>query len=272
VPQDGEILWSVAHAGSVLVLIHHDIKPPVQLIFNAPMLADHVVEALGGQRCAEQVIGRLSGGLGRGFADAGDLADGGQARPMVDLLQPVDLARDQGRAGFDAAVIGINGLRTRRRLVRRIVEECADVLMQRALVALQRQDVVAALIDDLPGNGTLAVERVGGHDRALQCEHLQKLRHGGDLIRLGVGGNLRQHKALLAAPRADHVQGRLATGAIEGAAQDLAVNRHDALNRIGETGHELVEGSTEPLRIEQPEQPTEGVVAGQAVLQLEKAA
>jgi hypothetical protein len=30
------------------------------------------------------------------------------------------------------------------------------------------------------------------------------------------------------------VQGRLATGAIEGAAQDLAVNRHDALNRIGE--------------------------------------
>src|SRR3954447_8739202 len=78
--------------------------------------------------------------------------------------------------------------------------------------------------------------------------------------------------ALLAAPRADHVQGRLAAGAIEGAAQNLAVNRHDTLNRIGETGHEPLEGSTEPLRIEQPEQPTEGVMAGQAVLQLEKAA
>jgi hypothetical protein len=39
--------------------------------------------------------------------------------------------------------------------------------MQRALVALQRQDVVATLIDDLLGDLTLAVERVDGHDRAL---------------------------------------------------------------------------------------------------------
>ena len=53
----------------------------------------------------------------------------------MDLLQPVDLGRDHGDAGFDAAVIGINGLRPRRRGVRRIVEKCADVLMQRALVA-----------------------------------------------------------------------------------------------------------------------------------------
>ena len=83
---------------------------------------------------------------------------------------------------------------------------------------------------------------------------------------------MRQHKALLAAPRTDHVQGRLAAGTIERTAQDLAINRHDALNRCGETGHEPLEGGTEPLRIEQSEQPTEGVVAGQAVLQLEKAA
>ena len=137
---------------------------------------------------------------------------------------------------------------------------------------LQRQDVVTALVADLPGDGALAVERIGGHDRALQREHRQQLRHRGDLVRLGVGGDLRQHKALRAAPGTDHVQGRLAAGAIEGAAQDLAVNRHNPLNRIGEAGHEPLEGGTEPRRIEQPEQPTEGVVAGQAVLQLEKAA
>jgi hypothetical protein len=40
--------------------------------------------------------------------------------------------------------------------------------MQRALVPLQRQDVIAALIADLLGDRALAVERIGCHDRALQ--------------------------------------------------------------------------------------------------------
>jgi hypothetical protein len=39
--------------------------------------------------------------------------------------------------------------------------------MQRTLVALQRQSVVATPIDDLLGDLALAVERVDGHDRAL---------------------------------------------------------------------------------------------------------
>ena len=128
-PQDGQILRAVAHARPVLVLIHHDIKPPVQPVFHAPMLAGHVVEALGGQRRGEQIIGRLGGGLGCGFADAGDLTDGGEAGPMMGLLQPADLGRDQGRAGFDAAVIGINawsGWCCCR--LHRIVEKEADIL------------------------------------------------------------------------------------------------------------------------------------------------
>ena len=105
--------------------------------------------------------------------------------------------------------------------------------MQRALVALQRQDIVAALIDDLLGDVALAVERVDGHDRALEREHLQQLRHRGDLVGLGVGGDLRQHQALLAAPGADHVQRRLAAGAIERAAQHLAVDCHNTLTLLG---------------------------------------
>jgi hypothetical protein len=40
--------------------------------------------------------------------------------------------------------------------------------MERGLIALQRQRVIAALIDDLLGDGALAVERVDGYDRALE--------------------------------------------------------------------------------------------------------
>ena len=101
--------------------------------------------------------------------------------------------------------------------------------MQCALVAFQRQRIVAALIDDLLSDRTLAVERIGGHDRAFQRQHLQQLRHRGDLVRLGIRSNLRQHQPLFAAPGADHVQCRLAAGAIERAAQHLAVDRDNAL-------------------------------------------
>ena len=109
----------------------------------------------------------------------------------------------------------LTSARDRRCLVHRIVEIEADIVMQRALVALQRQDIVSALTNDLLCDRALAVERVSGHDRALQRQHLQKLRHGGDLVRLRVGGDLRQHKALLTAPRTDHVQRRSAAGALK---------------------------------------------------------
>ena len=39
----------------------------------------------------------------------------------------------------------------------RVVEESADIGMPRALVALERETVVGALIDDLPGSVRLSV-------------------------------------------------------------------------------------------------------------------
>ena len=54
-------------------------------------------------------------------------------------------------------------------------------------------------------------------------KQLQQLRNGGDLVRLGVRGDLRQHEALIAAPGGDHVERRLAAGLVEGTTQHLAV-------------------------------------------------
>ena len=79
--------------------------------------------------------------------------------------QPRDVSRDRGGAGFDAAMIGLDDRRGGDRFAGRIVEMQHNVVMKRSLISLQGQGVVAALIDDLLGDGALAIERVGGHDR-----------------------------------------------------------------------------------------------------------
>jgi hypothetical protein len=68
------------------------------------------------------------------------------------------------------------------------------------------------------------------------------------------------------------MQGRLAAGAVERAAQNLAVDCHNALNYIGKTHHEALERGAGPRRIDKAEQTAESVVAGHAMLELEKAA
>ncbi len=98
------------------------------------------------------------------------------------LLQPADAGRDRGGARLDAAVIGIQSWRRRDGVAGRIVEKQDGVIVQCALVLLQRQGIVAALIGDLGGDRALAVERVRGHDRALQRQHRQQFGHRGDLV------------------------------------------------------------------------------------------
>src|SRR3984957_4933220 len=52
------------------------------------------------------------------------------------------------------------------RLAGGIVEIQHHVIMKRSLISLQGEGIVAPLIDDLLGDGALAIERVRGHDRS----------------------------------------------------------------------------------------------------------
>ena len=56
----------------------------------------------------------------------------------------------------------------------RIIEKQDHIVIQRALIAFQRQRVVALLIDDLLGNAALAAECIRGHDGALQGQHAEQ--------------------------------------------------------------------------------------------------
>ena len=77
---------------------------------------------------------------------------------MMVLLQPLDVGRDRRRTRLDAAVIGLDQRLCHGGLAGRDIKKQPDVIMRRALVALQCQRVVAALMDNLLSDRTLAVE------------------------------------------------------------------------------------------------------------------
>ena len=65
----------------------------------------------------------------------------------------------------------MTGLDNRCRAARsqlRIVEKQDHIVIQRTLISLRSQRVVALLLYDLRGDRTLAVQRVGRHDGALE--------------------------------------------------------------------------------------------------------
>ena len=136
--------------------------------FSIPqLLRTMALKRSGRDGAAEQIAARFDRGFAVDLAAGGDLADGLEAWPAVALLQPGDISRQRSRAGLDAAValVGVGCARERRR---RIVEEAAHVIVQRLLVALERQHVIGALIDNLLGDLALAAHRVGRDDAALE--------------------------------------------------------------------------------------------------------
>ena len=99
------------------------------------------------------VAGDLAGNLV--LPDAANLADTDQPWPFVVVLEPANVGRYQSRTGLDPAIIRVHRGVSIARLTVGIVEKHDDIRFQRALIALQRQGVVAALLDYPSGDGTL---------------------------------------------------------------------------------------------------------------------
>ncbi len=108
---------------------------------------------------------------------------------------------DRHATRLDAAVIAVDRFVHADRLVGKtagslLVCEQFDILAQRPLVALQRQDVVGLLVDDLPRNLALASDRIDGDDGALDRQHVEQGGNGDNLARLVADLGLRQHETL----------------------------------------------------------------------------
>jgi hypothetical protein len=81
-----------------------------------------------------------------GFARGRDLANTGEARPVVLLLQPRQVRDQVSRSGLDAARVGVHRLRPIMNRQAGVVQQRASVLVQGPLIAFQRQNVIGLLV------------------------------------------------------------------------------------------------------------------------------
>ena len=156
-----EVGGRVIGAQAAFVVAEDHVHDPVQAVFDAPMIADDGAEAFGRQIERGDVEARISLALAVELAQAVQDDDAGEARPGVALAQPVNVVDHGGGARLEAAVLAVDGLIAADRRVLEAVgpllgDEEIDVAAQGALVALQGEHVVGALVADLCGDGALA--------------------------------------------------------------------------------------------------------------------
>lgn len=95
------------------------------------------------------------------------------------------------------------------------------LLIQRGLVALDREHVVSPLLDDLGGDLALAAHGIDGHEQAFDVQGFQQFQDGRDLIALARHLLVAEHQPELGRERADRIYRRRIT--ISRTAQRLAV-------------------------------------------------
>lgn len=170
--------------------IHH----PMQAVLDRPMTADDRPQKIGQQDQRRDVKPRLPLDLSaphaccREFTDALDHDNAREAGPVVAFLQPGDVVDDGGGSGLDAAVVAIDGLS----LADGGVGEAAgfllghedfDILAQRSLIALQRQNVIGFLVAEA---GDIDEGfRPGQHRKQAHGQHLvERIGHFAALARV----------------------------------------------------------------------------------------
>ena len=97
------------------------------------------------------------------------------------FLQPSDVMDRRIGSGFDTAVIAVDRLMAADLGILKAVgfllgREKLDILAQRALVTLERKNVIGLLIHDFLGDIALAAHRIDGHDGALDRHHVEQRR------------------------------------------------------------------------------------------------
>lgn len=248
----GEVGWRVICAYAAFVVSEDHVHNPVQAVLDGPVAAND----------------------GADFSAAFDDDHALQSRPNMALLQPVDVMDDGDCPGFDATMIAIDRfVPAHCRILERagflLPDEEFDVLMQRSLVALEGQNVIGLLVDDLFGDGALAADGIDADNGAFDRKHLQQLGDSDDLIGLIGDLDLAEDKALAGRKSRHHVNGGLCPF---GAAQGFAVDGDNLHGHARQRGNPGDKTALEGLGIECRQDIAKMVVRRCAVVKGPKAA
>lgn len=245
-------------------------------VLDAPMRSHRGSQLLGGEGARADVVAPLQIGL-----LVADHPHGVDA-PDRDALWPVaridDALGREHRSDLPdgAAVAAFDQRAAVDRLDAVLVDEGdLDRFEQLGLVALDHQQVVTLLRNDLFGNVFLAAHRVDRDQQSLDRERLEQFGNCGDLVALGGDLLLAEHQSQLGGEGADHVDRALAARAR--AAHGLAIDCDRAgqarivAERTDHATDPAPEHAFELLRIERAQDPQEGLLGRDAVLEHEEA-
>ena len=135
---------------AAFVVAEDHVHDPVQAVLHRPVIADDGAEPVGGQGQRGDVDAGLGpAGPAAQFAAALEHDDGVQPGPVVALAEPGRVVEDGDLAGLDASVIAVDPGAAADGGVSETIGfllgyKDLDVVAQRALVALQRENVVGA--------------------------------------------------------------------------------------------------------------------------------
>ena len=141
------------------------------------------------------------------------------------------------------------------------------VLLQAALVGLQRQDVIGFFVDDLLRDRPLAADGVDGHDGPFDRQHVQQFGNGDDLVGLPGHLDLTEHQTLTRREGRDHMDGGRAFRPVMRTAQRLAVDGNHTLWQAGDCANPGGETMLEHLCIERRQDIAEVVVGRRSILE-----
>lgn len=153
-----------------------------------------------------------------------------------------------------------------------LIEVLAHRLVKRRMVVLDRQDVVSTTLDDLRCDLLLASHGVHGDDRPFELQFPEQFRNGCDLIGLLVYGLASQDDPVVDAPSSDAVEHALEGLLVMGTPERFTVdgNHIESIASEIQAGYPSQEGFLECIGVNHAKDPTDGIVGGNAVSELDK--
>jgi hypothetical protein len=152
----GEIRWRVVGSHAALVIAEHHVHHPVQAVLDRPMAAHDGAEKCRNDDQGCEIKSCFILDFSVRLTAAFDHDDRLQPRPVVPFLKPLDIIYHRRGSGFDATVIAIDRGVAGELCLGKVPGplfrgEKRDVLVQRSLVAFERQDIIGLLVEYCPG-------------------------------------------------------------------------------------------------------------------------
>ncbi len=207
-------------------------------VLDPPVTTDSPREALHPDGEAAEVVPHLGRGLPVTDALRDDHAQRLQALPLREPRQAVRRQELDVRPGLFAAVTGFfrdgpSRADVLQSVLHLFVEVVDDRLMQRPLVPLERQHVVAAAVHDVGRNRLLRPHRIDGEDRPANVDQLEHRGNRRDFVGFVVAGDLGQRQSEVAGPDADRVQRPQSPLPVVTPPRRLAIDRQHRLRDAG---------------------------------------